>query len=165
MKGPSGFYSSLGLLVFLNAVIKPLWIFAIDRQVQNVVGTTSYGIYFSLYGLSIVLSFLSDWGFTNYCNRQLAANEAGFDRVIGRLFLVKLFFALIYCLVLFAVAGLAGVQRWDILLYVALIHILTSMLVFCRGIITAKQWFRADAWLSVADKTLMILSCGILLYF
>ena len=48
MKGPSGFYSSLGLLVLLNAIIKPLWIFAIDRQVQNVVGTENYGVYFSL---------------------------------------------------------------------------------------------------------------------
>ena len=33
MKETSRFYSSLGLLTVLNAVIKPLWIFGIDHSV------------------------------------------------------------------------------------------------------------------------------------
>lgn len=165
MKGPSGFYSSLGLLLLLNAVIKPVWIFAIDRQVQNTVGTETYGIYFSLFGLSVVLSFLADWGFTFFFNRQLAARDKDLPALPGQFLVIKLVFAFIYCLVLVIVGGLSGIQRWDILLYVALIQVAMSLFVFFRSIITAYQWFRADAWLSVADKTLMILSCGILLYF
>ena len=53
----SKFYSSLLLLIVLNAIIKPFWIFGIDRQVQNITGTAEYGTYFSLLNLSIVFGF------------------------------------------------------------------------------------------------------------
>ncbi|MEO8405013.1 MAG: polysaccharide biosynthesis C-terminal domain-containing protein [Chitinophagaceae bacterium] len=165
MKKPSGFYSSLGLLILLNAIIKPVWIFAIDRQVQNVVGIETYGIYFSLLGLSVVFSFLADWGFTGFFNRQLAASEENFFRLPGKFLLLKLLFALLYGLVIFIAAWLSGVKRWDILFYVVLIQIFTSLFVFLRAIITAQQWFKTDAWLSIADKGLMIITCGILLWF
>ena len=165
MKGPSGFYSSLGLLVLLNAIIKPLWIFAIDRQVQNVVGTENYGVYFSLLSLSVVLSFLADWGFTPFFNQRLAADKSFFENLSGNFLLWKLLFALLYCLVLFTAAFIAGIKRWDILIFVALIQVFTSLFVFFRSVITANQWFRADAWLSITDKTLMIIGCGTLLYF
>ena len=70
--GISRFYSSLGLLVVLNLIIKPIWIFAIDRKVQLEVGQEEYGSYFALLNLSIILSFMLDLGFTNYFNRQAA---------------------------------------------------------------------------------------------
>ena len=57
MKKPVRFYSSLGLLVLLNAIVKPFWIFAIDRQVQNVVGFEAYGVYFSLFNFQLFLVF------------------------------------------------------------------------------------------------------------
>jgi O-antigen/teichoic acid export membrane protein len=164
MKSPSGFYSSLGLLILLNAVVKPLWIFAIDRQVQNVVGTETYGIYFSLFSLSVVLSFLIDWGLTAFFNQRLAAQEKKFTGLHGNFLLLKLLLALVYCLLLFIAAFIAGIRRWDILVYVALIQVFTSLFLFFRAIITAQQRFRADAWFSVIDKTLMILGCGLLLY-
>lgn len=165
MKKPSGFYSSLGLLVFLNAIIKPLWIFAIDRQVQNVVGTESYGVYFSLLSLSVVLSFLADWGFTPFFNQRLAADRSLFEKLSGNFLLWKLLFALFYCVILFSAAFISGIRRWDILIYVTLIQVFTSLFVFLRSVITANQWFRVDAWLSITDKTFMIIGCGMLLYF
>lgn len=164
MKKPSGFYSSLGLLVLLNAVIKPLWIFAIDRQVQNVVGMETYGTYFSLLGLSVVLNFVTDLGFTSFFNQRLAAGKENFSKLSGSFLLLKLLLALIYCLVLFATAWITGIERWDILVYTALIQVFTSLFLFFRSIITARQWFRTDAWLSVADKAMMIIGCGLLLY-
>lgn len=164
MKKRYGFYSSLGLLVLLNAVIKPLWIFAIDRQVQNVVGTETYGTYFSLFSLSVVLSFLADLGFTVFFNRQLASGEKDFRQRPGAFLFLKLVLSALYCGVLFLTALVAGVKRWDLLLYIALIQVFTSLLLFLRSIITAHQWFSADAWLSIADKTLMILFCSSLLY-
>jgi O-antigen/teichoic acid export membrane protein len=165
MKKKYGFYSSLGLLVLLNAIIKPLWIFAIDRQVQNVVGTETYGIYFSLFSLSVVLSFLADLGFTVFFNRQLAASEMDFQKHPGSFLFLKLILAVVYCGVLFIAGLVAGIKRWDLLLYIALIQVFTSLLLFFRSIITARQWFGADAWLSIADKSMMIALCGSLLWF
>jgi O-antigen/teichoic acid export membrane protein len=165
MKRPSGFYSSLLLLVLLNAVIKPLWIFAIDRQVQNVVGIELYGTYFSLFNLSVVFSFLADWGFTSFFNRQLAARDKDVLDQPGNFLLLKLIFSVLYAGVVCLAAWFSGVERWDILIYVILIQVFASLFVFLRAIITAHQWFQADAWLSIMDKTLMIVFCGTLLYY
>src|SRR5574338_1107463 len=164
MKETSRFYSSLGLLIVLNAIIKPLWIFGVDRLVQNSVGTTAYGTYFSLFNLSIVFSFLLDWGFTSFFNRQLASKEKDFIDHAGYFLLIKFLFLLFYVAVVFFTAWITHIQRWDILFGVIFIQAFQSLFVFFRGVITAHQWFRTDAWLSVLDKTLMIIFCGSLLY-
>jgi O-antigen/teichoic acid export membrane protein len=165
MKETSRFYSSLSLLILLNTVIKPLWIFGIDRQVQNAVGTAAYGIYFSIVNLSFVLIFMLDWGLTVFYNRQLSARDMSIADSAGSFIFIKLLFALVYMIVIFCIAFFSGIDRWDIVLYVIAIQVLSSMFVFFRAIITSRQWFRADAWLSVLDKLLMILLCGTLLYF
>lgn len=164
-KTPRQFYASLGLLIILNLVIKPIWIFAIDRQVQNVLGTAAYGSYFSLLNLSIVFSFLLDWGFTSFYNRQLAAKEETMANAAGYFLLVKFLFSLFYVLIVVLVAFSSGIDRWDIVIPVILIQVFTSFFLFFRAIITARQWFKTDAVLSVLDKSLMILICGIFLFF
>lgn len=164
MKESSGFYSSLSLLIVLNAIIKPVWIFGIDRQVQNAVGTFEYGSYFALFNLSIVLSFLLDWGLTAYFNRHQAAQQNLAEHA-GLFLLVKLLLSVLYVVIILIAAYLARVDRWDIVWGVALIQVFSSLFLFFRSIITAAQWFRTDAWLSVLDKTLMIMLCGSLLFF
>lgn len=155
----------MGLLVVLNGIIKPVWIFGIDRQVQNLVGTETYGLYFSLLNLSIVLSFLLDWGFTNYFNRQLAVNAEVFLSRAGKFLMVKLGFMGIYVMIVFGIAWITGVTAWSLLTGVVLVQVFTSLFLFFRAIITASQWFQTDAWLSVLDKLLMILLCGSMIYF
>lgn len=161
----SSFFPSLGLLVILNLLIKPLWIFGIDRQVQNEVGTAEYGLYFSLLGLSVFFNFLLDWGLTVYFNRQLTSDPENFTGRAGSFILVKILFAIFYSIFVLMVASIAGIERWDILILVILIQVLTSFFVFLRNVVTARQWFRLDAWLSVLDKSLMILLCAGFLYF
>lgn len=165
MKENNKFYSSLSLLIILNLLIKPVWIFGIDRQVQNEVGTADYGTYFSLFNLSIVLSFLLDWGLTAFYNRQLAAQRERFANYAGSFLFVKLLFAGIYTAAVIAVAKISGIDRWDVVWGVILMQVFASFFIFFRSFITAEQWFRTDAWLSVLDKTLMIVLCGSLLYF
>jgi O-antigen/teichoic acid export membrane protein len=154
------FYSSLSLLLVLNVIVKPIWIFGIDRQVQNITGVAEYGTYFSLLNLSIVFGFLLDWGLTNFINREMAARRADLSAQLSSFLLIKLLFAIIYATVTVAVALVSGVRRWDILAGVVIIQFLTFLFVFFRGTVTANQWFATDAWLSVLDKTLMILICS-----
>ena len=165
MKETSRFYSSLSLLIVLNAIVKPIWIFGIDRQVQNEVGVAAYGTYFSILNLSIVLSFLTDWGLTVFYNRHLAAKNEMISGTTVSFILLKLLFALLYGAIIFLVAFISGIKRWDIVLYVALIQVLTSLFVFFRAIITSQQWFYTEAWLSVLDKLFMIFICIPFLYF
>ncbi|HYM93270.1 MAG TPA: hypothetical protein VET23_03970, partial [Chitinophagaceae bacterium] len=164
MKENSRFYSSLRLLIILNAIIKPVWIFGVDRLVQNSVGTMEYGTYFSLFNLSVVFSFLLDIGLTNYFNRQLASKKENFISHAGNFLFIKLLFLVLYIMIVCIAAWFTHIKRWDIVFGVIFIQAFQSLFVFFRGVITAHQWFHTDAWLSVLDKTLMILLCGSLLY-
>jgi len=161
----SKFYSSLVLLIVLNAVVKPAWIFGIDRQVQNITGITEYGTYFSLLNLSIVFGFLLDWGLNNFINRELAAKRTELQKQLGSFVLLKFLFFIAYAVVVLSVAKLSGVRRWDILIGTIIIQFLTFLFLFLRNVITANQWFQTDSWLSVLDKTLMILVCGAFIFF
>lgn len=165
MKKTSSFFHSLGLLVLLNVLIKPVWIFAIDRQVQNEVGTAAYGVYFSLLGLSVFFNFLLDWGLTVYFNRQLAGDPENFTGRAGSFMVIKMLFAILYTVIVLLIGFVAGIERWDILILVIMVQVLTSFFVFLRNIVTAMQWFTLDAWMSVIDKALMILLCGGFIYF
>ena len=164
MKKSAGFYSSLTLMIVLNLVIKPAWVFGIDRQVQNQVGVAEYGIYFSLFNLSVVFIFLLDWGLTTFFNRQLAMQDSSHSN-LGSFLQLKLLFSLVYALVVCAAAWITGVQHWDIVFYVILIQVFYSLFMFFRAILTARQFFSTDSWLSVIDKSLMLLVAGFLLYY
>jgi O-antigen/teichoic acid export membrane protein len=165
MKNSAGFYSSLVLMIVLNMVIKPAWVFGIDRQVQNQVGVAEYGIYFSLFNLSVVFIFLLDWGLTTYFNRQLAMQSPEAGSTTGSFLQLKLFFSLFYALVVCSAAWITGIQRWDIVVCVILIQVFYSLFMFFRAALTARQFFLTDAWLSVVDKSLMLLIAGFLLYY
>ncbi len=158
----SRFFSSLGLLLLLNLLVKPAWIFAIDRVVQNRAGLANYGSYFSLFNLSVIFSFLLDWGLTTFLNRQLATSISFFSQ-LWQLLQAKLVFTGTYLLTLLLVAWLTGISNWALLASLALVQIITSFFLFFRAIITARQQFQTDAWLSILDKTLMILVCGSIL--
>src|SRR6266498_3932472 len=161
----SKFYSSILLLILLNGIIKPLWVFGIDRQVQNITGIAEYGTYFSLLNLSIVFGFLLDWGLTSFINRELAAKKMNVQEQLGSFLLLKVLFALVYAFIVAAIAKLSGIKRWDILTGVIIIQFLTFLFVFLRNVVTANQWFITDAWLSVLDKALMILACGAFIFW
>lgn len=160
MKG-AHFFRGLSWLVVLNMLIKPIWIFGIDRQVQNVAGHEAYGTYFSILNLSIILSFFADAGLTNMLNRELALRQL---RNIEKLVRIKIVLSLIYLCILFFVAWLTHVHYWQLILLTGLLQIFSSFLIFFRNVITGYQQFGADAWVSVIDKALTILICGSLLY-
>ena len=55
------FFSHLILMVLLNLLVKPIAIFGIDAQVQNVVGAEEYGIYFSLLNFTYLFNIFLDF--------------------------------------------------------------------------------------------------------
>jgi O-antigen/teichoic acid export membrane protein len=158
---PAPFLKSFSGLVLLNVLVKPLWIFGIDRQLQVLVGHEEYGAYFSILSIGIILSFLADAGITNMLNRQLALQE---PLHLGRLLRLKTVLVLLYAAAVAAVAAISGIARWDIVGLVIAIQAGTSFLLFYRNILTGHQRFTTDAWMSVLDKLLMILVAAPFLY-
>jgi O-antigen/teichoic acid export membrane protein len=155
------FFKGLSWLIFLNIMVKPVWLFFIDRQVQISVGYEQYGKYFAILNLSYVLFFLSDVGISNMLNQRLANNK---PVNVLQLLQIKSVLLGVYFIVFCFFGWLTHISDWTILFYVVVIQCLISLLIFFRSIITANQYFVADSLLSVVDKTLMILLCGSILY-
>ena len=62
-----------GFVVSLNLLVKPIWILLIDREMQNLLGPGTYGTYYTLLSLSLMLSALLDAGLANFNTRAVAA--------------------------------------------------------------------------------------------
>ncbi len=157
----SAFFKGLFSLILLNLLVKPVWMFFIDREVQNIVGHEEYGRYFAVLNLSYVLFFLSDAGLSNMINQRIANGQ---KLNIPQLLRMKMLMLLLYVAVCLLVGWLTGITQWSYLFYVLLIQVFTSLFIFFRNIITGHQLFNTDAWLSIIDKTLMTVFCGAILY-
>ncbi|MGZ3852038.1 MAG: hypothetical protein ACXVBX_04550, partial [Flavisolibacter sp.] len=155
------FFKGLSWLIILNMLVKPVWLFFIDRQVQLLVGYQEYGKYFAILNLSYVLFFLSDIGISNMLNQRLA-NHLPLN--LAQLLRIKVVLLVIYFIVFCFIGWLTKISEWNILFYVIAIQALTSLLIFFRNVITANQYFGTDAWISVIDKSLMVVLCGSILY-
>ncbi|RYZ27684.1 MAG: hypothetical protein EOO10_11955 [Chitinophagaceae bacterium] len=155
------FFQGLSWLLLLNILIKPVWIFLIDREVQNAVGNENYGSYFALFNLSYVLLFIADAGLTNMMVQQLASRASSNTKQLLKIKVLLLFtYAFSCCLV----GWITSITQWQLFVYLILIQAASSLLLFLRGLLTANQLYKTDAYFSVADKTLMVLLCSPFIY-
>src|SRR6476620_6112026 len=155
------FFKGLSWLILLNLLVKPVWIFFIDRQVQNIAGFDSYGKYFAILNLSFVLLAVADAGLSIMLNQRMAYHH---HVNVSQFLRLKILLILLYTVACCFIAWLSHITSWQLFFYVILIQALTSLFVFLRSIITAHQYFTTDAWFSVIDKLLMILICGAMIY-
>ncbi|MBU2651309.1 MAG: oligosaccharide flippase family protein [Bacteroidetes bacterium] len=160
------FITNLILLLFLNLLIKPFWILGIDRSVQNLVGAESYGFYFTIFNFSFLFNILLDLGITNFNNRNIAQNEQLLNKHFSGILIIKILLALLYFVVTFGVALLIGYKgdRLYLLLWVGINQFLLSFILYLRSNISGLLMFRTDSLISVLDRLLMILFCGILIW-
>jgi O-antigen/teichoic acid export membrane protein len=153
-------------LLSLNLLVKPIWIFGIDRTVQNLVGDQNYGIYFSLFNFSVLMNILLDLGITNYNNRNISQHRFLLNKHLSNIVTLKLFLAIAYTVVTFGIALIIGYNRiqFHLLLFLVINQFLISFILYLRSNIAALYLFRTDSFLSVLDRTLMIAICGLLLF-
>jgi O-antigen/teichoic acid export membrane protein len=160
------FLTNLGLLLLLNLLIKPFWVFGIDRTVQNIVGVGGYGFYFVVFNFSFLFNILLDLGITNFNNRNIAQNSQLLNKHFSGILVLKLLLTLIYILVTFGIALILGYNgaQLKLLGFLAFNQFLISFILYLRSNISGLLFFRIDSVLSVLDRFLMILFCGILLW-
>jgi O-antigen/teichoic acid export membrane protein len=160
------FITNLFLLLFLNVLIKPFWIFGIDRTVQNTVGDESYGLYFSLLSFSMILNIFLDLGITNFNNKNIAQHHQLLKKHISNIVGLKFLLAGVYtviCLVIALIIGYKDVQL-HLLFFLILNQFLISFTFYLRSNISGLHLFRTDSLLSVLDRSLMIAICSVLLF-
>ena len=160
------FVFNLCLLIFLNLLVKPFWMLGVDVGVQNSVGAESYGIYFSIFNFTMLFSMVLDMGTTNFNNRTIARNNQLLDKHLSGYIILRLLLAVCYFVALFAVALIIGYRGFQLklLFWIGLNQFLNAFLLYVRSNISALLMFKTDSVISVTDRLLMILFCGLLLW-
>jgi O-antigen/teichoic acid export membrane protein len=160
------FLTNLGLLLSLNLLIKPIFIFGIDRNIQNIVGVGDYGFYLVIFNFSFLFNILLDLGITNFNNRNIAQNNHLLNKHFSGIVLLKFVLTLFYVLVTFSVAIILNydLEQLKLLGFLCFNQFLLSFILYLRSNISGLLSFKTDSILSVLDRVLMILFCGVLLY-
>ncbi len=161
------FLKNLGLIIFLNLLVKPFWILGIDRQVQNAVGPGEYGMYFFLFNFSFLFYIFLDLGITNFNNRNIAQNNQLLNKHLSSISILKLMLGVSYG-VLIIVAGIIWGYRGRelyLLSWLGFNQFLLSFILYLRSNLSGLLLFKTDSFISVLDRILMILIVGFLLSF
>ena len=160
------FVTNLVLIIILNLLIKPIWIFGIDRNVQILTGKEAFGMYSAVLTISFLLNILLDLGITNYNNRNISQNHQLLRKYFANIVVLKFILAGFYAIVAFSVAGILGYdsQRMHILTFLVLNQFLTSFTLYLRSNIAGMQMHTVNSLISVLDRALMIIFCAVLIW-
>jgi len=160
------FLSTLLLSLVLNLLIKPISLFGIDAAVQNRVGATEYGLYFSLLNLSVLFNILIDLGINNYTIRTMAQDPFAATKHVGRIMVLRGLLFVVYSVFTLGVAVFIGYHGYELQLMGVLIfnQLLIMFTAYARSYFSGLHYFKTDAILSVLDRFLLIFICGFVLY-
>jgi O-antigen/teichoic acid export membrane protein len=160
------FITNLALLILLNLLIKPFWFFGIEVGVQNRVGEEIYGFYFSLFNFAFILNILLDLGINNFNNRSVARDHSLLQNNLAAIIPLKFTLAIIYAAIIFIAGKIIGysTEQFSMLWVLAGNQFLASFILYFRTNISGLQYYRTDSFLSVMDRSLMILFTGLLLW-
>ncbi|MFZ1592838.1 MAG: oligosaccharide flippase family protein, partial [Chitinophagales bacterium] len=160
------FITNIGFLLLLNLLVKPFWILGIDRSVQNAIGAEAYGTYFALFNFAFLFQVVLDFGINNYNNRQIAGKPELLSTSLMSTLVLKVILSVVYTLLVFVVAfGIHfSAEQLKLLGLLVMMQILMSFYAFLRSNVSALHLFKTDAMLSVLDKLLTSIICGLILW-
>ena len=161
------FIKNIIFLLFLNLLVKPFWILGIDREVQNLLGDATYGVYQAIFNFSYLFYILLDLGITNFNSRDIAQDPKMLSKHFGGLTEIKLLLGLFYAVVIFVVGYLCGYNeglKLKLLFWCGLNQILLSFILYLRSNIQGLLLFKQDSILSVFDRVLAIVLMSLVLW-
>ena len=159
------FLINLFIFIGLNLLIKPFWIFGIDRTVQNTVGEYTFGIYSALFNLSLIFNMLLDFGINNFNNRSIARSKDFLQEGFSRIFTLKLLLGICYAVLVLIVGWIIGYDiHYKLLIPLIVNQFLSIFILYLRSNVSGLLMFKTDSILSVIDRIVMIICCGILLW-
>ncbi|MCG8326945.1 MAG: oligosaccharide flippase family protein [Chitinophagales bacterium] len=160
------FIINILFLLAVNLLIKPFYLFGIDRGVQNTVPPEDYGLYFALFNFTFLFQIVTDFGIQNFNNRNLSQHRQLLDKYLPNMLMLKGLLAISYLILVLATAWLAGYQAsyYYLLFVIAINQVLSSLLLYLRTNVSGLGMYRIDSLLSVTDRLLLIAIVGILLW-
>ena len=156
----------LAFLLIANLLIKPLYIFGIETQAQNLIGPNTWGLYFGLLNFCFLFQIILDPGIHNQNTKWVAENRANLSARIGQTIIMKLWLGVVFLLVLAVVGSFIGYppSYYKLLGMIALNFFLASFYVFIKSHFPAMGDYGKEAFFSVLDKVLLILIIGFQIY-
>lgn len=149
----------------MNLFIKSIYILGFDRAVQNEVGAASYGIYYAVFNLSIILNIILDFGITNFNNKNIAQNNHLLTKHFSGLFTLKIVLGIAYFVLLLTVGVLIGYESQ--LMWMLVVQGFNMFLIvfinYLRSNLAGLHLFKTDAIVSVLDRSILIAICIVLL--
>lgn len=159
------FIENLIFFLTLNLIIKPIYVFGIDRVVQNTVGTEVYGSYFPLLNLVLIFQIFLDLGIENFTRKEIAHNPGLTKRLFSSFLLIKIVLLVIF-IVTFSVIGFMlphTATEFTILLLLLINQAMANFILYLRANIGGMQLFKTESIISVIDRFFMIIFVGLLL--
>ena len=151
-------------LIIVNLVIKAIFIFGIDMQVQVRVGQSEYGLYFTLLNLCYIFQIINDFGLNLLHNTDTAVHGKIRVERWYQILRLKIILSLFYSMTIGIIAYILGYgDAWQLLIWLVVNNILVSLILAFRAGISGMGQYRKEAFISVMDKALMIFICGFLL--
>lgn len=153
-------------MVLLNLLVKPIAIFGIDAAVQNRVGAEEYGIYFTLLNFSFLFNILLDFGINNFTTKNVAQHPKLASKYLSKVLSFRFLLFILYVIVSLVIAYLLNWNSYEIYLlsFLLLNQFFVILIAFARSHFGGLLLFKTDAIISVLDRFLLIIFCGILIY-
>ena len=161
------FSVNLVILLALNLLIKPIYLFGVEVGVQNAVGAERYGLYYAMFNFTFLFNVLLDLGMNNYQKIKVAQHaEIGMQNMTTLLPL-KLVMSGVYMIVTIIAALIIGFEAeyWFFIGWIMVNQILSTYLLLLRANLAGLQLFVRDSILSISDRLILTLGVGYLLIF
>lgn len=158
--------SGLFWVLLLNLIVKPFWIFGIEVGVQNAVGAEMYGFYFAIFNMAYIFNILLDIGITNFNTRNISQFPDRIRQNVPDMMAIKFVLLACYVVATFSVGLLCGYgsRQFYFLAWLCFNQFLNSLILYLRSNFEGLFLFKWDSLLSVLDRLVMIVVCGILLW-
>ena len=158
--------SGLFWVLLANLIVKPFWLLVIEMGVQDTVGAEMYGFYFDIFSISYIFNILLDLGITNFNTRNIAQHPKLISKHLSGILSIKLLLFGLYVVVAFSVGALLGYDssQFRLLGWLTLNQFLSSLILYLRSNFEGLLLFKWDSLLSVLDRVLMIVICGLMLW-
>ncbi len=163
----ASFFRNAVLVLVLNLGVKGVYLFGIERTVQNRLPEAEYGLYFSLLGLAMIVQVIADCGLQLYNSRTVSGHRQLLAKYFPYFIALKVILGGLFFVAVLLAGWALGYRGWEIglLLLVGTGQVLTSLVLYLRSCLAGLGRYALDSWFSIFDKVLMIVIVGSLLYF
>ena len=90
------FILNIILLLSINFLIKPFYLFGVDLHIQNIVGTDTYGMYKVLFNIAFLLQFVHEPGIQAFNSQNIAKTPDKLGFHLPRILGLKIILGIIY---------------------------------------------------------------------